>query len=119
MTETERTVLDVIRLLPGRKYGVRGRDLAEAVELRHRLLREVIESLITVHGIPIGSDPINGYYLILTEDEFRKARHELVTRIEALGRRLRALEAAFTRQSTELLQPLLPFEPDERNFACE
>ena len=115
MTPDEETVFTALQTHRGRPNGIAGKDLAEQLNLRHRLLRECIETLITIHGVPVGSDPVNGYYLIVTEDEYLKSRHELVTRIVALARRHKALESAYRRGVAQPNQPTL-FE--EQPIAC-
>lgn len=115
MTSDEEKVFAALREHRGRANDVKGVSLAEKLNLSHRRLHEGIESLITVHGVPIGSDPVDGYYIIATEDAYLKARHKLFTRLVELGRRLKALESAYRRYVAQPCQISL-FE--EQQITC-
>lgn len=108
LTDLETTVRDALYGSHiGRENGISGRALASKVGLPNRVLRKTIESLIKVHRVPIGGDPVHGYYVIANEEEFKVARHELTARIVALGDRLKALDSAFQRDVAQPRQPLL------------
>lgn len=113
LSAEEQDVLDHLREFNvGRINGIGGKALADELNMPNRIVRKAIESLVSEHGIPIGSDPIRGYYLIACEEEYKIARYELVSRLRALGKRLRALDAAFLRWIADH-QNRLPFEPEE------
>lgn len=99
----------------GRDNGISGRALASKVSLPNRVLRKTIEALIKTHHVPIGGDPVHGYYVIANEEEFKVARHELTARIVALGDRLRALESAFR---TDVARPRQSSLFEESQPAC-
>lgn len=101
----------------GRENGIGGKSLVDKSGLRHRLLRETIESLVTVHRIPIGSDPVYGYYIIASEIEYRKARHELSSRIGALSQRIKALDRSFATDVAVAGQTPIPFPGEEPQCA--
>jgi hypothetical protein len=108
LTDLESEVLDALRAAHiGRENGVGGNALAARVNLPNRVLRKTIESLIKAHCVPIGGDPVHGYYIIANEAEFMAARHELTTRLVALGERLRALDTAFRQDVAQPRQPKL------------
>lgn len=116
LTPNEEIVLVALRCSHvGRDNGISGRALQEKIHLPNRRIREAIESLIRVHRIPIGGDPVHGYYIIANAEEFECARHELTARMTSLGDRLRSLETAFRQDVAEDRQPNL-FE--ERHTPC-
>lgn len=116
LTPHEEIVLSTLRRdHTGTANGIGGKALEAKLDLPSRRLREAVESLIKIHRVPIGADPVNGYFIISTEQEFEAARHELTARIVALGERLKALETAF-RQSVALPRQTSFF--DERSSSC-
>jgi hypothetical protein len=100
----------------GRENGISGRLLQEKLRIPNRRIREAIESLIRTHRVPIGGDPVHGYYIIANEEEFKGARRELTARMTSLGGRLRALESAFLK---EVAEPRQPTFFDDRSAPCE
>lgn len=93
LSPRERAVLD--RIPDGYKEAVRRRRLAEISGLDNRTLREVIYSLIVVHGLPVGSSTGpdgGGYFLIQNQEDLEMATRHLKPRAKAIFRRARALE---------------------------
>ncbi|MEK8022885.1 MAG: hypothetical protein AAB229_03655 [Candidatus Hydrogenedentota bacterium] len=116
LTPNEDAVLSALqRDHTGSGNGIGGKALQEKLDLPNRRLRETIEALIKTHRVPIGADPVNGYFIIANEAEFEAARHELTARIVALSERLKALETAF-RQSVALPRQSSLFE--DRSSPC-
>lgn len=89
----EQAVLDCIPL--GHNKAVGRRRLAEITKLNDRTLREVIYSLVVVHGVPIGSSTGpdgGGYFLIQDQEDLDVATRHLNPRAKAIFRRAQALE---------------------------
>ena len=89
----EQAVLDCIPA--GHKKAVGRRRLAEVTGLNDRTLREVIYSLVVVHGLPVGSSTGpdgGGYFLIQGQEDLEVATRHLKPRALAIFRRARALE---------------------------
>lgn len=89
----EQSILDCIPL--GHRKAVGRRRLAEVTRLNDRTLREVIYSLVVVHGLPIGSSTGpdgGGYFLIQDPEDLEVATRHLKPRAKAIFRRAQALE---------------------------
>lgn len=117
LTPNEASVLTALRDgHVGREHGISGRLLQEKLRIPNRRIREAIETLIRAHRVPIGGDPVHGYYIIANEEEFKGARRELTARMTSLGDRLRALESAYLRDVATDRPPTLF---DDRSTPCE
>lgn len=89
----EQIILDYIP--SGHRKAVSRRYLAEVTRLNDRTLREIIYSLVVVHGLPIGSSTGpdgGGYFLIEDQEDLEVATRHLKPRAKAIFRRAQALE---------------------------
>lgn len=93
LSSREQAVLDCIPA--GYKKAIGRRRLAEITRLNDRTLREIIYSLVVVHGLAIGSSTGpdgGGYFLIQDQEDLEVATRHLKPRAKAIFRRARALE---------------------------
>jgi hypothetical protein len=60
--------------------------------------RDLIRDAIVNHGIPMGSAPQDGYFLIDTEEELNEAVTNLHQRIEGLQNRINGLRHGWQRR---------------------
>lgn len=71
LNSDERAVWDVLKNHRGRAHAIRKADLACAVGLPERKMREAIKSLVEKHRFRIGSTPTHppGYFIIISDGE--------------------------------------------------
>lgn len=95
LNHIERLVYNAIPA--GRKRAISKEELGRATGLPVRRAREVVEHLVTGHGLLIGSSTERdrgGYYRIVDEEDFGLAVRHLKPRAVSIFRRLAALERA-------------------------
>lgn len=93
LTPREQTVLASIPF--GHKQAIGRRRLSEVTHINDRTLREVIYSLVVVHGFPLGSSTGpdgGGYFHIQDKEDLEVATRHLKPRAKAIYRRAQALE---------------------------
>ncbi len=93
LTALESRVLALIQR--GREHSITMQTLAATVGITTRAVQDLIAHLIIDHQILIasGCGKKHGYWLPTNEDELMAARAQLVHRIIALARRLRAIDS--------------------------
>ena len=81
----------------GINEAISNKRLADRFGLEERRLRQIITKLIVVDLIPIGSRSTNhsGIFFIESEEEFKIASDELLSRIKKLSKRHKALRMAY------------------------
>lgn len=93
LSPREQAILNCIPL--GHRKAVGRRRLAEVTGLPDRTLREIIYSLVVVHGQPIGSSTGpdgGGYFLIQDQEDLEVATRHLEPRAKAIYHRAQTLE---------------------------
>lgn len=97
---------------PGRRRAISKEELGRATGLPVRRAREVVEHLVTAHGLLIGSSTERdrgGYFRIVDEEDLTVAVRHLKPRAVSIFRRLTALERAASLQFDRQLR-LFPAE---------
>lgn len=89
MTDKHYLLLDL--LLFGHQNGKTSKQLSAQTGIDPRKVREMLSEAVE-QGYAIGSHPDDGYFMIGSEDDAKKALQHLKPRATAIFRRLRALE---------------------------
>lgn len=85
---------------PGPSEGISGRDLAEALEVSERTIRELTNELID-RGFPVGSSPAHGYFLLDTSYDFDLGTRHLRSRALSMLSRVKKLRAIAALSNVE------------------
>jgi len=107
LSSQEQAVLDCIQA--GHRKAAGRHRLAEVTGLGDRALREVIYSLVVVHGLPVGSSTGpegGGYFLIQDQEDLEVATRHLKPKASAIFRRARALERIGREKFDRQLKPV-------------
>lgn len=69
----EAAVIEILNRHVGRDHGLHISELTAEVNLagidyNQRRVRRTVEDLVLVYGLPVGSNPVHGYYLIDAAD---------------------------------------------------
>jgi len=111
LTAKERRVLELIPV--GRAHAIQARRLAQLVGHHERKSRAIINHLVVVHGLPIGSSPepgSAGYFVIADEEDLSVATRSIKPRAIKMCQRARALEKLAQQMFNRQLQLLFDFE---------
>jgi len=81
----------------GISHAISNDALAYKFQINKRKMRNLIVHLIVNCGVPIGSCSTNhsGVYFIETEEDFKIAHRELISRIKKLSKRAKAIRKSF------------------------
>lgn len=89
---TEQKILNYLRSWhTGKSRAVTYKSLSMALKISPRELRDIVAHLVTDHNELIATISSEGYFYIQTEDEYKHARAELISRIKKLSMRARGL----------------------------
>jgi len=107
LTAKESRVLELIPV--GHEQAIQARRLAELVGHHERKSRAIINHLVVVHGLPIGSSPgpgSAGYFIIADEEDLSVATRSIKPRAIKIFQRARALEKLAQQMFNRQLQLL-------------
>jgi len=105
----------------GHEAAIGAEALAARLDLSERRVRAMVHDLVATHHRPIGSSVgagrfgRPGYYLVVTAEERRAARNQLIGRLRALVARLRAFDAVTAHQLARQLELDFGEEDGERH----
>ena len=84
----------------GKDNAIHYKDLASALDINERELRDIVSNLVIDDKACIGSNSTDGYFYIETDEEYQHTRNEIMSRIKKLARCAKGLRLsrAFDKQ---------------------
>ena len=84
----------------GKANAITYKLLAFNLDINERELRFIVSELVTHRQLPIASSQ-EGYWWIESEDEFKLAHAELISRIKKLSKRAKSLRLGYMKSRQE------------------
>ena len=98
MNELEIKIINELKgLHRGKDNAIHYKCLALTLNVNEREVRSIIADLITNRHLPVATSQ-EGYWWIDSEDEYRQASGELISRIKKLSARHRGLRLGYQEQ---------------------